>query len=240
MRALMNVCGVLIVVLAALAARMAWTSDFDPEPSRGLKKPILGLELAATASEVRSVFRDPLGYRNRNVFRELLEWDGPFIICYASLLVGLGLTAAFRRGIGGKGQAALVIALAIGAARFDARENRGILTLIETRSHALTDEMAQVVRSASLAKWGCFFGAIGVISAIFLTAGTTTRGGRNLARSAGLLFLSASGLGAIGLIWPTMLHRALWLASLGFLTTLVMIAVWPDALEKGHEARPAR
>ncbi|WP_165233893.1 hypothetical protein [Aquisphaera insulae] len=228
---LARACGLLILVLAFVAARMTSSMDFDPEPRTptGITSPILGLELARTGDEVRALFRDPMGWHNRNVYRDQVRQDGAFIACYGALLAGLGSLAAFRKGARWRLAAVATIALAAAAAFFDVRENRAMLTMAGTDPLELTDDLAQATRLQSLLKWACFFGALAPISANFLTAQSADRRARAVARITGAFLAGAAILGLIGILHVAAIPWATILASLGFLATLALVAIWPEA-----------
>ena len=234
---LARLCALLILAMAALAVWMTLTQTFDPQPTppSGITLPILGIELARTADEVRALFRDPMGCHNRDVFRGQIRLDWYFIAAYWALLCGLGGIAAFRPKIHWKLLAVAVFLLATAAAVFDSFENTGIVGLIDAKPEELVDInmapkwtlAAQEVRRVSLIKWGCFFGAMIPIAMIFLFGG---KGKSRMRDFAGLLFLAAGGMGIVGVFDHAWIAWASAVTFAAFLFALVVTAFVPDTL----------
>src|SRR4051812_33287958 len=99
MRAVVRGAGALILVLAGIAVVMAKTQRLDPPPAvpPQIRSPVLALELARSAADLRALFADPTGGRNRAVFRGQIAQDWFFIAAYWALFVALA-AILHRRG----------------------------------------------------------------------------------------------------------------------------------------------
>ena len=243
MRWLAPVCAVLIVVLAGILGWMTATRKFEPEPivPRGLGSAIVGIELAVSAAEVHSLFRDPFGCHNRDIFRGQIYEDWYFIGTYWLLLCGLGGLLGFRPSIGWRMLAGVVVLLATGAAIFDVFENRGILAMIDLAPQDLKDVAALETREFSLVKWLCFFASLVPISLVFLVhkpvglefdgRESVGRFARGCLRMAGVFLLMASVVGLAGVIYCNQaISWAVLVLALGLAPATFVLAITPEIL----------
>jgi hypothetical protein len=239
MKAVLFLSGILVLALGGIAVWMGATQTFCPPPRtpEGIDSPVLAMELARTANEVRGVLRDPDGGRNREVMRGQVREDWPFIACYWACFSGIaaaGLRSSRRRV-----RAAAVVALlaATGAAAGDVVEDLGMLRQLRTDADRLTDAMAEATRTASLIKWGLLAATEAVLGLIFWSSrGAGTAGG--LARVVGAVLVLASAFGFAGLKYPEAIPWSVGLLSVGLTLALPLLVIIPGRFLEGLGAAP--
>jgi hypothetical protein len=241
-RFLARTCALLIVVQTVILGWMSRTQTFEPPPNipGGLGSPILGIELAKTAEEVRGLFRDPFGCHNRAVFRDQIHEDWVFIPVYTSFFIATGLLLAFRPSLGWRAVAVLIAGLATTGAHFDYREDDGILRLISEPSSSLTDAMAIATRSASLIKWSLLFLATGLLALVFFGPKPGSRLPRFLANAAGALLVLSAVAGLVGIAFNPAIAWGSFALPFGLVPALLVLSFTPERLPNSlRVARPA-
>jgi len=234
------VTGVAALILAWIGIN-AWvlrTQSFDPPPRlpphlHWTHSPVLAIELARSADEVRSILRDPTGDHNRAVQRQLIREDWYCIATYWLYFLGMGAILAGCPWPGARWLAVAVALAATAAALCDVLENRGILRLLDTEPGHLNDTMARTTRGASLAKWGLFAVVEGLLSLLFLAY----RGGpilpRLLSTLAGGALATAALLGFVGLVWNPAILWSMAVGGLGITAALAVFLFFPGAFLLG-------
>ena len=125
MKALFVLAGILVLASGGIAGWMRATQRFCPDPRtpEDMSEPILAIELARTAGEVRGVLGDPDGRHNREVMRVQIFEDGLFIACYALCFALLGVVTFRSRGRGAWLAGAVAVLAALGAGASDVVED---------------------------------------------------------------------------------------------------------------------
>lgn len=178
---------------------------------RGMRSPVLALELARSVGEVRQIVGD-LPSENREAMARKQYFDFVFMAAYTAVFLCVsGLLAAAGWTWLAAGSGILALATPI----LDVVENLAILRLLDTPLTLTTPAMVDAVREPSELKWLCAFAAMAAQSLFFL------RGGGRATKLAGVLFLAAAALGLAGLAYNAILELSLLpllagLASLAF------------------------
>lgn len=231
MTAVLRGVGVLILCLAAIAARMRAIQEFDPPPvlHSSLRSPIVAMELARSAVQVHSVLGDPQGSHNRAVMRRQIAWDWSFIAAYGLAFAGLGVVLRACRWPGARGFGALALAASGAAALFDGFENLGILAILDTPPDLLSEGLPQLVRRASLTKWGLLAAAEAAVVPLLLLRPYDRPGWplRLLSVLAGLALSAAAVLGFIGLYWNPAIEWSAVALALGLLAASPIFLFFP-------------
>ncbi|MFO0953819.1 MAG: hypothetical protein U0835_22220 [Isosphaeraceae bacterium] len=237
MTLLLRLAGLLSLALAGLSFAMDRSQKYDPPmPSplpQGLSSPVLALELVRSPAEAREIFRDPIGGRNRETFGQSIALDWPFIGVYWLYFTILGLPLLRGAGPGARLAGLAVVAGAFAAAQWDVFEDLGILVLLDTPPHGLTQTMTDHVRLASLVKWG----SLGVVelglAVLFFSYGRIERFPRFFSTAAGLAFAASGVLGLAGLYRNPLIEWSVGLLALGMLLALPVLVFAPGRFLAG-------
>ena len=108
----------------------------------------LSMQFAKNTEEVEWIVGDSPS-ADREVMRFKTYLDFPFIACYVTLLVSLGMRVARQNAP--LGWAIAISALSIGL--FDVLENRAILEVVNARLRVTSQEMVDAIRRAATVKW---------------------------------------------------------------------------------------
>jgi hypothetical protein len=174
-----------LAMIALLLGRPHFTNA--SRPVRGIKDPMIAMEMVRDASEVDLVLSDAPS-PDREVMRIKQYADFAFIACYAALFVALALFLAPRK---------IAIAagvMGVGAAIFDVIENLGILRIVDVDLSHTTQAMIDAVRYPSLIKWTLVSLALGLFGMLALRS---ARAGLKLV---GACYAIAALLGLLGLL----------------------------------------
>lgn len=180
---------------AALTAAAALFLQFGPPSfeetgnAGGMRSPVLALELARSAGEVREIAGD-VPSRNRETMVRKQYFDFVFMAAYTAVFLAVAALLV-EGGWVWAGAASGVLGLA--TPLLDAVENLAILRLMDTPLALTNQAMVDAVREPSELKWSCAFLAMALQSLFFL------RSPGGAPRLAGALFLLAALLGFAGL-----------------------------------------
>jgi hypothetical protein len=153
-----------LAMIALLLGRPHFTNA--SRPVRGIKDPMIAMEMVRDASEVDLVLSDAPS-PDREVLR-IKQYAGfAFIACYAALFVAMAFLLAPRK-----------IAIAAGvvgvvAAIFNVIENLGILRIVDVDLSHTTQAMIDAARYPSLIKWTLASLALGLFGMLALRSAPT-------------------------------------------------------------------
>ena len=153
-----------LAMIALLLGRPHFTNA--SRPVRGIKDPMIAMEMVRDTSEVDLVLSDAPS-ADREVMR-IKQYAGfAFIACYAALFVAMAFLLAPRK-----------IAIAAGvmgvaAAIFNVIENLGILRIVDVDLSHTTQAMIDAVRYPSLIKWTLASLALGLFGMLALRSAPT-------------------------------------------------------------------
>jgi hypothetical protein len=239
MKALFVLAGILVLTLGGIYGWMRATQRFCPEPRtpEDLRDPVLAIELARTAGEVRGVLGDPDGRRNRAVMRGQMFADGFFIACYAECFALLAVVTFCSRRARFAGAVALLAAL--GAGVFDVVEDLGILRTLDTDPDQLTDAMVASTRHASLAKWLLVGVVETALSRLFLGFRGEDKGRRAVSWAVGVSLLIAAAFQFAGLFRHGLIAVSFLFLVLALVGDLLILAAGPGRFLDGVAPAPA-
>ena len=181
---------------------------------RGMRSPVLALELAHSVGEVREIVGD-VPSENREAMARKQYFDFVFMAAYTAVF--LCVSALLAAG-GWIWLAAGSGILALATPVLDVVENLAILRLMDTPLALTTPAMVDAVREPSELKWLCAFLAMAAQSLFLLrSAGRVTK-------LAGILFLAAAVLGLAGLAYNAIFEFSL-LPMLGGLAALAFAGI---------------
>lgn len=174
-----------LAMIALLLGRPHFTNA--SRPVRGIKDPMIAMEMVRDASEVDLVLTDAPS-PDREVMRIKQYADFAFIACYAALFVAMAFYLEPRK---------IAIAagvMGVGAAVFDVIENLGILRIVDVDLGHTTQAMIDAVRDPSLIKWTLASLALGLFGMLAL------RSARAGLKVVGACYAIAAVLGLFGLL----------------------------------------
>jgi hypothetical protein len=191
-RTLERALGWLAVLSLAMVALLRANPSFSnaSQPLRGLRDPVLALQMARNVEEVDAIFGEaPSPDRETMRFKQYVDFG--FIACYTALylLLSILLLRTYRWGrIPAIGAAICGLA----AAGFDVAENLAILRVCNVPLSQTTQTMIDAIRHASLLKYGLALLAAALLAGYFLADS------RRIMRLAGVLSILAVVLGLLG------------------------------------------
>lgn len=151
-----------LVILAVLAGKPAFTNA--SQPPRGIRDPMIALEMARDAGEVDAILGESPG-PDREAMRLKQYIDFAFIAGYVALFGAMGAALARRSRWG---WLVAVSGVAMGAP--DVLENLAILRLLPVDLGSTTQAMIDAIRHASVIKWSCASVAMVVLALFYLDA----------------------------------------------------------------------
>ncbi|MFQ5684305.1 MAG: hypothetical protein ACE5HC_13675 [Candidatus Binatia bacterium] len=216
--------GVLILLTGGLVTWMGVRFRFEPkEPLKDFRSPVLALEFVESANGIAHIVGD-LGDENREKVRGSLHADFFLIAAYWLLFGSMGFLLARR-----PEKWAMWLAIAAGicitaAASLDIVENLRTLRVLDLPLAKTTDDMARMIRSAALLKWGLLFVTFALLAPAFFQ-GWTWQG------AIGPLFLIAAGCGLVGLCcYRPAIEWAFVPLSIGLLLAAVRLLLFPGKI----------
>jgi hypothetical protein len=151
-----------LVILAVLAGKPNFTNA--SQPPRGIRDPMIALEMARDVGEVDAVLGESPG-PDREAMRLKQYIDFAFIPSYVALFGAMGAALAKRSRWGW-----LVAVSGVAMGVPDALENLAILRLLPVDLGNTTQAMIDAIRQASVVKWSCASAAMVVLAIFFLDA----------------------------------------------------------------------
>ena len=170
-----------------------------PVNVRGMRSPVLALELARSVGEVRQIVGD-VPSENREAMARKQYLDFVFMAAYTAVFL---CVSALLAAAGWSWLAAGSGILALATPILDVVENLAILRLMDTPLALTTPAMVDSVREPSELKWLCAFAAMAAQSLFFL------RSGGRATKLAGVLFLASAVLGLAGLAYNAIFELSL-------------------------------
>jgi hypothetical protein len=175
-----------LVILAMLAGKPSFTNA--SQPPRGIRDPMIALEMARDAGEVDAILGESPG-PDREAMRLKQYIDFAFTAGYVALFGVMGAALARRSRWGW-----LVALSGVAMGVPDVLENMAILRLLPVELGNTTQAMIDAIRQASVIKWSCASAAMVVLSLFFLDAR------RWRARTVGVVNFAAGALLCWGLV----------------------------------------
>jgi len=151
-----------LAVLAVLAGKPSFTNA--SQPPRGIRDPMIALEMAREAGEVDAILGESPG-PDREAMRLKQYIDFAFIVSYVALFGAMGAALARRSRWGW-----LVAVSGVAMGVPDALENLAILRLLPVDLSNTTQAMVDAIRQASVVKWSCASAAMVVLAIIYMDA----------------------------------------------------------------------
>lgn len=151
-----------LAILAVLAGKPNFTNA--SQPPRGIRDPMIALEMARDAGEVDAILGEAPG-PDREAMRLKQYIDFAFIVSYVALFGAIGAALA-RRSRWGWLMAVSGVAMGVP----DVLENLAILRLLPVDLGRTTQAMIDAIRQASVIKWSCASAAMVVLALFFLDA----------------------------------------------------------------------
>jgi hypothetical protein len=151
-----------LVILAVLAGKPSFTNA--SQPPRGIRDPMIGLEMARDVGEVDAILGESPG-PDREAMRLKQYIDFAFIVSYVALFGAMGAALARRSRWG-----LLVAVSGVAMGVPDVLENLAILRLLPVDLGNTAQSMIDTIRHASVIKWSCASAAMVVLAGFFLDA----------------------------------------------------------------------
>jgi len=151
-----------LAVLAVLAGKPSFTNA--SQPPRGIRDPMIALEMARDAGEVDAILGESPG-PDREAMRLKQYIDFAFIVSYVALFGAMGAALARRSRWGW-----LVAVSGVAMGVPDVLENLAILRLLPVDLGNTTQAMIDAIRQASVVKWSCASAAMVVLAIIYMDA----------------------------------------------------------------------
>jgi hypothetical protein len=233
----LRLIGGLVVLLAGYFAWMGQlTLDGLPD---GYKNPVLALELVEKGTHIDQINRaqkkvgDQIVTANAFISRQLRK-DSGFIILYVLLFSLLAFALAQLTRAQWKWAALVGIACAVLAGILDFVENSGMRKALALTQGEGTDELANMIRYPSLAKWALTFIFLVLIGLIFILG---RQAGSLHALGFGFLLLLGGLVGLSGVIANlckpqnyVMFPLALLVQAVGFVWLALVFLIRPAAI----------